>query len=137
MMKYYLPDEGETVEDARKIPGYKIVLDVPWEMENFARAAGEKVFEDEGGPEINWPIRIAVIHEDEDIREEKVYLVECIPEPMFYASELRNLANHVAGCHCQACQELQRQVGIGHASDCAVHNEEAYPNGPCDCGEAK
>lgn len=22
----------------------------------------------------------------------------------------------------------------GHASDCAVHNEPAMPNGPCDCG---
>ncbi|ODT75477.1 MAG: hypothetical protein ABS69_10705 [Nitrosomonadales bacterium SCN 54-20] len=22
----------------------------------------------------------------------------------------------------------------GHWSDCAVHNEPAYPNGPCDCG---
>lgn len=21
-----------------------------------------------------------------------------------------------------------------HASDCATHNEPAYPNGPCDCG---
>lgn len=21
-----------------------------------------------------------------------------------------------------------------HWSDCAVHNEPAYPNGPCDCG---
>lgn len=21
-----------------------------------------------------------------------------------------------------------------HKSDCAVHNEPAYPNGPCDCG---
>ena len=21
-----------------------------------------------------------------------------------------------------------------HASDCAVHNEPAYPNGPCNCG---
>jgi hypothetical protein len=21
-----------------------------------------------------------------------------------------------------------------HASDCAVHNMPAYPNGPCDCG---
>lgn len=21
-----------------------------------------------------------------------------------------------------------------HASDCARHNEPAYPNGPCDCG---
>lgn len=22
----------------------------------------------------------------------------------------------------------------GHWSDCATHNEPAYPNGPCDCG---
>lgn len=24
--------------------------------------------------------------------------------------------------------------GCEHASDCAVHNEPALPNGPCDCG---
>ena len=24
-----------------------------------------------------------------------------------------------------------------HASDCAVHNEPAYPNGECDCGIKK
>jgi hypothetical protein len=23
---------------------------------------------------------------------------------------------------------------MGHWSDCAVYNEPAYPNGPCDCG---
>lgn len=23
---------------------------------------------------------------------------------------------------------------IQHRSDCQVHNEPAYPNGPCDCG---
>ena len=22
----------------------------------------------------------------------------------------------------------------GHASDCAIHNQPAYPAGPCDCG---
>lgn len=28
--------------------------------------------------------------------------------------------------------------GVIHDSDCAVHNEPAYPAGPCDCGaEAK
>jgi hypothetical protein len=25
---------------------------------------------------------------------------------------------------------------VRHASDCAVHNEPAMPNGPCDCGAA-
>lgn len=24
-----------------------------------------------------------------------------------------------------------------HASDCATHNEPAYPAGPCDCGATK
>lgn len=25
-------------------------------------------------------------------------------------------------------------VTVLHNSDCAVHNEPVYPNGPCDCG---
>lgn len=32
-------------------------------------------------------------------------------------------------CGCEACED-----GTTHLSDCAVHNEPAYPNGPCDCG---
>lgn len=28
-------------------------------------------------------------------------------------------------------------LDITHASDCAMHNEPAYPNGPCDCGALK
>jgi hypothetical protein len=27
-----------------------------------------------------------------------------------------------------------KEATAGHASDCAVHNMPAYPNGPCDCG---
>jgi hypothetical protein len=34
----------------------------------------------------------------------------------------------VEKCSCSACAVTP------HASDCAVHNEPAYPNGPCDCG---
>ena len=34
-----------------------------------------------------------------------------------------------AGCQCEACQ-----TDGPHMSDCAVHNEPAYPNGPCSCG---
>ena len=33
-----------------------------------------------------------------------------------------------AHCMCDACK-----TGVIHASDCAVHNMPAYPNGPCDC----
>lgn len=32
------------------------------------------------------------------------------------------------GCQCPACKIAP------HASDCPVHNEPAWPNGPCDCG---
>lgn len=31
-------------------------------------------------------------------------------------------------CQCGACKI------VPHASDCAVHNEPAYPAGPCSCG---
>jgi hypothetical protein len=37
-----------------------------------------------------------------------------------------------------ALRELQSRRSptpeVIHASDCAVHNEPAMPNGPCDCG---
>ena len=32
-------------------------------------------------------------------------------------------------CQCSACKD-----GKLHLSDCAVHNDPAYPAGPCDCG---
>lgn len=35
------------------------------------------------------------------------------------------------GCQCDECIKLPD--GIGHWSDCAVHNEPALPNGECDC----
>ena len=30
--------------------------------------------------------------------------------------------------------ELSEMFGDGHRSSCAVHNEPAMPNRPCDCG---
>jgi hypothetical protein len=35
-------------------------------------------------------------------------------------------------CRCAACQK----DCYPHASSCAVHNEPAYPTGPCDCRTA-
>lgn len=32
------------------------------------------------------------------------------------------------------CQGPECRDGVLHKSDCAVHNEPAYPAGPCDCG---
>jgi hypothetical protein len=33
--------------------------------------------------------------------------------------------------------ETESSSCCGHASDCAVHNEPAFPAGPCDCGAEK
>lgn len=34
-------------------------------------------------------------------------------------------------CNCGSCDSRL------HDSDCSVHNEPAYPNGPCDCRLSK
>lgn len=47
----------------------------------------------------------------------------------FFSRSARAVADAAAACNCAACS-----TGVQHASDCAVHNEPAHPNGPCDCG---
>jgi hypothetical protein len=37
----------------------------------------------------------------------------------------------INGCQCKECRKLPD--GVGHWSDCAVHNEPADPNGECNC----
>jgi hypothetical protein len=44
------------------------------------------------------------------------------------ARSLAQAEQAAKGCQCAAC------TSTPHASDCSVHNEPAYPNGPCDCG---
>jgi len=34
-------------------------------------------------------------------------------------------------------QSQPTEIAEGHASDCAVHNMPAFPNGDCDCGVSK
>ena len=41
---------------------------------------------------------------------------------------IREVLAQPDGCQCPACKVKP------HASDCAVHNEPAYPKGACDCG---
>lgn len=37
-------------------------------------------------------------------------------------------------CNCEACSVLALTQAVRlHQSDCDVHNEPAYPNGPCSC----
>jgi len=36
------------------------------------------------------------------------------------------------GCECEECRILP--LGLGHTSDCEVHNEPAEPKGECNCG---
>lgn len=41
-------------------------------------------------------------------------------------------AEGIEACECVFCRD-----GSIHDSDCAVHNEPAYPNGPCNCSLSK
>lgn len=53
-----------------------------------------------------------------------------LPEGVNWGDRLTpEIAQHIT----QAAQAANAGRGV-HASDCAVHNEPAYPNGPCDCG---
>ena len=36
-------------------------------------------------------------------------------------------------CQCPECQKVWNEKGKVHDSDCAVHNEPAYPNEECNC----
>jgi hypothetical protein len=39
-------------------------------------------------------------------------------------------------CQCAECVKLRKETDYsGHLSDCAVHNDPAYPNGKCDCNK--
>lgn len=37
----------------------------------------------------------------------------------------------INSCQCEECRKLPS--GIGHWSDCAVHQEPCEPNEPCNC----
>jgi hypothetical protein len=45
-----------------------------------------------------------------------------------------SLAEHTREATIRCMQAAIQQAREIHASDCAVHNEPAYPAGPCDCG---
>lgn len=45
-----------------------------------------------------------------------------------FDKEITAIKKALSSCQCPECR-----VAL-HASDCAVHNEPAYPNGECNCG---
>lgn len=45
-----------------------------------------------------------------------------------FDKEIAAIKEALSGCQCPECQVKP------HASDCAVHNEPAYPKGECNCG---
>ena len=51
------------------------------------------------------------------------------------SDDLRKLAEAATQGHWRATADVaEKGVCCRHASDCAVHNEPAYPAGECDCG---
>ena len=55
---------------------------------------------------------------------------EAMPFPVAKLAQkaIREALAQPEGCQCPACKITP------HASDCAVHNEPAYPKGACNCG---
>jgi len=49
------------------------------------------------------------------------------------ARKMRDAAD-VLDPECSASTDNRRRALGVHRSDCAMHNEPALPNGPCDCG---
>ena len=45
-----------------------------------------------------------------------------------FDKEITAIKEALSSCQCPECKVVL------HASDCAVHNEPAYPNGKCNCG---
>ena len=45
-----------------------------------------------------------------------------------FDKEITAIKEALSVCQCPECRVVL------HASDCAVHNEPAYPKGECDCG---
>lgn len=60
--------------------------------------------------------------------------VDCKTYPTLDAAKAAAQADYERGI--LAALAPAEAGGVGHASDCAVHNEPAYPAGPCDCGAA-
>lgn len=80
-MKFYMPDLGETEEDARLIPG----CDGNWSPELFVTDAAEHYYTHMDGWESKWPVTIAVIDQH---GVETRWKVECEAVPSFFASKV-------------------------------------------------
>ncbi|MFA5868007.1 MAG: hypothetical protein WC891_08675 [Actinomycetota bacterium] len=63
--------------------------------------------------------------EGQTIEEIRAELCAEMGEAQFLEAERKFLA---------FIEEQKSKLKNTHASDCAVHNEPAYPNGPCNCG---
>ena len=76
-MKYFLPDSGETTEDAQE-------LNILYNMSpaSFAEEAGCDIFNNRDGWENNWPIIIAVVLDNGLVEQFEVCLDY---EPTFIA----------------------------------------------------
>ncbi len=74
-MKYFIADDGETIDDARRIPRE---WDIP--AEGFAKDAAKYEYENFEGYLREWPVEISVVLSDGSI---EVFLVDMELHPVF------------------------------------------------------
>lgn len=126
------PKYTESVEDAislveRELPGF-------WHTSGLCNVSGHASI----GPDYNGPLGHLLRDEWPEERFHAGFDADWVPGGLRHQQAcalvdcalqaLIAKAARSSRCQCIACNEVR------HASDCAVHNEPAYPNGPCSCG---
>ena len=82
--KYFLPDEGQTVDDAYKVES-KTDFNEPWKT-LIAEDCADDFHSNHDGWESNWPITITVVAPDGD---SATFKVDREAVPSFYAVEVK------------------------------------------------
>jgi len=80
MLKFFRPEYGETIEDARSVPKCNNMVE-SW----FVLEAAEYIYHEEDGWESHWPQTIAIVTE---IGEIKLYSIGLEYNPDFYVDEV-------------------------------------------------
>lgn len=87
MYKYFLPEEHETIEDARDVPDLKLDSN-RYLPEHYVVFAAENVWDNEDGWESGFPKWISVVENDKVVG---CYKVDMEPIPSFFVEEEREV----------------------------------------------
>jgi hypothetical protein len=83
----------------------------------------------EGGGAPEWALRVTVKEQAQEMDEVRAALG--LPDDCDYSDVIAEIER------LKSTTNPSQPAETIHTSDCATHNEPAYPNGPCDCGASQ